>query len=312
MIFPEFLQQGDLITIVSPSGAIDGEVLEQAATAIRRLGYSVKIAEHAKGKHHRFSATDEERLADLQSALDDPHTRVILCGRGGYGLTRIVDRLDFSKFIENPKFVVGFSDITALHAALLTKAKCCSVHGQMAKAFVGYDATLDKKDAENPEVAESVEELLNILTGVRRRQTYFSYNQRSRVARDKVKGRLFGGNLSLIYALRGTDLDITKQSGILYIEDIGERMYSIDRMMQNLRMSGVFGRIKGLIVGKFTDTDIDSSFGSIEDLIFNVTKGYDFPILFDIPFGHVDRNLPIINGSVATIAANALTFKTKK
>ena len=224
----------------------------------------------------------------------------------------IVDRLDFSKFVENPKFVVGFSDITALHAALLTKAKCCSVHGQMAKAFVGYDATLDKKDAENPEVAESVEELLNILTGVRRRQTYFSYNQRSRVARDKVKGRLFGGNLSLIYALRGTELDITKQSGILYIEDIGERMYSIDRMMQNLRMSGVFGRIKGLVVGKFTDTDIDSSFGSIEDLIFNVTKGYDFPILFDIPFGHVDRNLPIINGSVATIAANALTFKTKK
>ena len=100
MIFPEFLQQGDLITIVSPSGAIDGEVLEQAAAAIRRLGYSVKIAEHAKGKHHRFSATDEERLADLQSALDDPHTRVILCGRGGYGLTRIVDRLDFSTLKE--------------------------------------------------------------------------------------------------------------------------------------------------------------------------------------------------------------------
>ncbi|MCQ2200359.1 MAG: LD-carboxypeptidase [Paludibacteraceae bacterium] len=311
MKYPNKLVPGDEIRIVSPSGSVEGQVLDLAAEYLTSEGFKVTFGEHAYGKFNRFSGTDEERLNDLQKALDDSNVKAIICGRGGYGLTRIIDKVNFEKFKLNPKFVVGFSDITALHAAINIHAQACSIHGPMAKSYAiatgkykTSDGELPKEEVENHK--KGVKMLLDLLKGKRAGYKQTSTNPQNRLSSEKISGVLYGGNLTLITKLRGTNYDVLKKGGILLIEDVGERMYSVDRMMQNLRMSGLLSKTKAIIVGDFSDLDNDSSFGSIEQLILDATKDYNIPVLFGFPAGHESLNLPLIMGGRINIDGNTI------
>ena len=265
------------IRIVSPSGAIDPSYIDGAATRLRTWGYIVSEGAHARAKWGRFAGTDEERLADLNEALRDASVDAILCARGGYGLQRILDRV-----APVTKPIIGFSDITALHQ-LAGIEHMPSLHGIMCK----HIATL-------PEDSEPIQALRKMLAGeaIEYRWAHHPLN-RPGVA----EAPIVGGNLSVLYGLQGTPYGLNKlsyQFPILLIEDISERHYHIDRMIRNLSMSGVLAHLSGLIVGQFSDCDDDELMGcSVYETIKEVVADYDYPLLFNAPFGHVEHNLPL-------------------
>ena len=265
------------IRIVSPSGAIDPSYIDGAATRLRTWGYIVSEGAHARAKWGRFAGTDEERLADLNEALCDASVDAILCARGGYGLQRILDRV-----APITKPIIGFSDITALHQ-LAGIEHMPSLHGIMCK----HIATL-------PEDSEPIQALRKMLAGeaIEYRWAHHPLN-RPGVA----EAPIVGGNLSVLYGLQGTPYGLNKlsyQFPILLIEVISERHYHIDRMIRNLSMSGVLAHLSGLIVGQFSDCDDDELMGcSVYETIKEVVADYDYPLLFNAPFGHVEHNLPL-------------------
>ena len=265
------------IRIVSPSGAIDPSYIDGAAARLRTWGYIVSEGAHARAKWGRFAGTDEERLADLNEALRDASVDAILCARGGYGLQRILDRV-----APITKPIIGFSDITALHQ-LAGIEHMPSLHGIMCK----HIATL-------PEDSEPIQALRKMLAGeaIEYRWAHHPLN-RPGVA----EAPIVGGNLSVLYGLQGTPYGLNKlsyQFPILLIEDISERHYHIDRMIRNLSMSGVLAHLSGLIVGQFSDCDDDELMGcSVYETIKEVVADYDYPLLFNAPFGHVEHNLPL-------------------
>ncbi len=288
-VMPAFLRPKDKVVIVSPSGAVDPSLIDGACATLISWGLVPVVGAYAKGKRDRFSGTDEERLFDLQQALDDPSVAAILCGRGGYGALRIVDKLDFTKFKQNPKWIIGFSDITALHARV-AKEGFASLHGVMAKALACWE-----------ESESAVELLRNTLMG--NRPTYCIESHKKNQKGSAI-GQLVGGNLSLLYALQGTPYAIDPKGKILFIEDLSERMYHIDRMIQNLRLAGVFQKIEGLIVGQFTDIDEDTSFGSVENIVLSALEGRKIPVAFNFPVGHVDNNFPLMHGADVALEVN--------
>lgn len=239
----------------------------------------MSVAPHATGRWGRFAATDEERLQDLNEAISDPTVDALLCARGGYGLQRIIDR------VQGEKLIIGFSDITELHQRM----HCPTLHAIMCK----HIATL-------PEDSDPIRYLRLALEGQPLRYTMPAHplNRPGR-----AEGTLIGGNLSVLYGLQGIaplQLYPEEDGTILFIEDIAERHYHIDRMMQNLRMSGVLARIRGLIVGQFSDCDDDPSMGeTVYETIRHAVEEYDYPVLFNFPAGHVEQNLPLwMNHSV--------------
>ena len=265
------------IRIVSPSGAIDPSYIDGAATRLRTWGYIVSEGAHARAKWGRFAGTDEERLADLNEALRDASVDAILCARGGYGLQRILDRV-----APITKPIIGFSDITALHQ-LAGIEHMPSLHGIMCK----HIATL-------PEESEPIQALRKMLAGEAIEYRWAHHPlKRPGVA----EAPIVGGNLSVLYGLQGTPYGLNKlsyQFPILLIEDISERHYHIDRMIRNLSMSGVLAHLSGLIVGQFSDCDDDELMGcSVYETIKEVVADYDYPLLFNAPFGHVEHNLPL-------------------
>lgn len=280
MIIPEYLKQNDKVVILSPSGKIDSQWVEGLKEVLESYGLLVSVAKHALCENGRFAGTDEERIKDLQAAIDDSDVKAIFCSRGGYGLARIIDKIDFTSLAENPKWVVGFSDITALHNAL-SGVGVASIHGIMAKHI-----TLK---------AEGLDNLMTMLFGgnVAYEVPAHEFNKVG-----EAEGELIGGNLSVLYGLRGTPLDLDYKCKILFIEDLGERLYHIDRMMQNLRLGGVFAQISGLVVGQFTDIDEDDSFsGGVYGVIRDAVKDYNIPVCFNFPAGHVDNNQPLKMGA---------------
>lgn len=287
MIRPPYLKIGDKVAIVSPAGAVAPELIDGAAAALRAWGYEPVLGSCAKGRCGRFAGTDEERLADLQWAMDDPSVRAILCGRGGYGTVRIIDRLDFRAFEQSPKWVIGFSDITVLHAALARRGYQ-SLHGPMARALAHAAGNWD-----------AVSSLRRCLQG-----EVSSYGlPSSALNRDGVaEGELVGGNLSILYGLRSTPFDLSPKGKILFIEDISERPYHIDRMMHNLKLSGVLSQISGLLVGEFTDIEEDASFGqTVHEIVASAVREYDFPVAFGFPVGHGTTNLPVRHGAAVRL-----------
>ncbi|MBO4804971.1 MAG: LD-carboxypeptidase [Paludibacteraceae bacterium] len=283
MIRPPYLKVGDKVAIVSPAGAVSPDLIDGAAETLRSWGFVPVLGNSSKGRNGRFSGSDEERAADLQWALDDPSIRAILCGRGGYGTVRIIDRLDFSSFERNPKWVIGFSDITILHAALANRG-FQSVHGVMARALAHTAGNWD-----------AVSALRRCLQG-----DLLSYQMPSSpLNRDGVaKGTLVGGNLSILYGLRATPYDISPKGKILFIEDISERPYHIDRMMHNLKLSGVLSQISGLLVGEFTDIEEDASFGmTVNEIVADAVSEYGYPVAFNFPVGHGTTNQPVFHGA---------------
>ena len=281
------------IRIISPSGAIEPSFIDGAATRLRAWGYKVSEGAHARGRHGRFAGTDAERLADLNEALRDESVDMILCARGGYGLQRIIDRV-----AEINKPIIGFSDITALHQ-LSGLNQQPSLHGIMCK----HIATL-------PEESEPMVALRKMLAGEAMEYRWASHPLNRP---GQVFAPIVGGNLSVLYGLQGTPyglssviqnsypkgtivskLKIQNSRPILLIEDIAERHYHIDRMMRNLRLSGVLTHLSGLIVGQFSDCEDDELMGeSVYETIKEAVADYDYPVLFNAPIGHVEHNVPL-------------------
>ncbi|HEU5054692.1 MAG TPA: LD-carboxypeptidase [Hanamia sp.] len=277
-IIPPYLKPGDTIGIVCPAGYLP---LEKAQTCIETLtewGFKVKIGKTLGNQFHYFSGTDEERTQDLQQMLDDKNIDAILCGRGGYGTGRIIDRLDFSKFAKHPKWIIGFSDITVLHNHLFSNFKIASLHAPMAAAF--NDGEAKNKYIESLHAALLGEKADYITSG-----HPFDHE-------GKAKGILVGGNLSLLVNLIGTRSAIKTKNRILFIEEVGEYIYAADRMMYQLKRSRMLEDLKGLIIGKFSEMkDATNPFGqTIEEAIKDLVKDYDFPVCFDFPVSHEKEN----------------------
>lgn len=283
MIRPKFLEEGDTIAIVSPSGPIKSDSLDFAIETINSWGLKASIGKHAFDKYGVFAGTDADRAADFQKALNDKKVKAILCARGGYGAIRIVDLLDFSKFLKHPKWIVGFSDITVLHAKIQSIG-VESIHGTMAKSF--------------PSVTEkSLKSLHDTLFG-KYSQTLKSTKSKFNRA-GKCKGELIGGNLSMLYSMRGVPFEYDYTGKILFIEDLNEYLYHIDRMIQNLKHSGILSRINGLVVGTMSGmkNGVDEYAGSIEEIILDAVSEYNYPVMFDFPSGHEADNQAMIFGT---------------
>ena len=286
------------LRIISPSGAIDPVYIDQAAARLRSWGHEVSEGAHARGAWGRFAGTDEERLSDLVAALADSSVDAILCSRGGYGLQRIIDQIP-----PITKPVIGFSDITVLHQLSAISSQQ-SVHAIMCK----HIATL-------PEDSEPIVMLRKALNG---EPLSYSVAPHPLNRLGEANAPVFGGNLSVLYGLQGTPYSlqqsaissqpsaISSQAPILLIEDIAERHYHIDRMMRNLKMSGVLAQIGGLIVGQFSDCEDDPAMNcTVYETIKEAVAEYDYPVLFNAPFGHVEHNLPIWFGKEAHLSVTA-------
>ena len=307
------------IRILSPASAIDSQWIDKATARLKQWGFCVSVAEHAYGNIGRFSATDEERLADLNTALADPNIDIILCSRGGYGLQRIIDRVVLpSRSKEQWPLVVGFSDITALHS-LLNIHGVPSLHANMCKDLSLLPDDDVSLEAERDFLLEEHLPSLLSLTSHLLPKTYHPSPHRSTLnsrfavksivmsplnRAGEVRGTLIGGNLSVLYGLQGTPYGLNQvieqcaEAPILFIEDICENHYHIDRMLHNLRLSGVFDKIAGLVVGEFTDCKDDPKMGcTLMESIRQVVEPYDFPVLFDYPSGHIDSNYPLLLGA---------------
>lgn len=277
---PPYLQPGDTIGIVCPAGYM---ALEKAAECIRVLqdewGYKVKLGKTLGGDSATyFSGTDEERLADFQQMLDDDEVKAVLCGRGGYGMGRIIDGVNFKKFKKQPKWIIGFSDITVLHSHLYSNYYISSLHAPMAAAFndAGY-------------INRFVQSLKSALGGQWAKYTCdpHPYNRTG-----EAIGELVGGNLALLAHLVGTDSDIKTRGRILFLEDVGEYIYNVDRMMYQLKRSGKLKNLAALIVGRFTDMkDTDRPFGKdVYAAIHDIVKEYHYPMCFGFPVSHDKEN----------------------
>ncbi len=290
---PSYLTSGDKVAIVSPSGMVDQQYIDGAVDMLTSWQLTPIVSPFAREISGRFAGTDEQRLHDLQQALDDSSVRAILCSRGGYGMVRIIDKLNFEAFVKHPKWLIGFSDITVLHAAAIRQG-VQSIHAVMAKGLT-----------ESNSQAEPVTFLREILFGKIPATYTLSPNTLNRLG--KATGTLAGGNLSVLHGLRGTTFDIQPEGKILFIEDLSEKPYHIDRMMQNLRLGGILSQLSGLLVGRFTEINEDPLFGkTVEEIIRSAVDEYDYPVAFDFPVGHIEHNLPVIHGGKVRMTVSGI------
>lgn len=275
---PPYLQKNDTIGVICPAGYMPHEKAKTCIETLKQWGFKVKVGKTLGKQFHYFSGTDEERLSDLQSMLDDEEVKAILCGRGGYGLSRIIDDINFKRFQKIPKWIIGYSDITLLHAHIFSQLKIASLHSPMAAAF-------NNSGAKN----EFVQSLKHALTG----EPYnYSYNAHAVNKNGTGEGKLVGGNLSLLIHLIGTASDVDTKNKILFLEDIGEYLYNIDRMMMQLKRAGKLKQLAGLIIGGFTEMkDTVIPFGQdVYNIIHDKVKEYNYPVCFDFPVSHTERN----------------------
>lgn len=286
-MIPSFLRAGDNIRIVSPSGCIHPDFIDGATKLLSSWGLKVTEGKYARTAYGRFAGTKDERAADLQQALDDPNIKAILCSRGGYGLAQIIDKIDFTSFAKSPKWLIGFSDITILHNAI-ARFGIASVHGVMTKYIT-----------ELPEESDQIMSFKNLLFGT---PSNFSIKPEAENRPGRAVGKLIGGNLSVMMGMRSTPFDLDFHNNILFIEDVGEKPYQIDRMMQSLKLSGVLKQISGLVVGQFSEYDDDPlMMQSVAEIILAAVSEYDYPVCFNFPAGHVDYNLSFILGEQAEL-----------
>lgn len=288
---PPFLQPGDTIGIVCPAGYMAREKAQTCIETLQEWGYRVRVGVTLGGEStDYFSGTDDQRLADLQAMLDDSTIRAILCGRGGYGLSRIIDRIDLTHFKKAPKWLIGFSDITILHAHLFTNYKIASLHAPMAGAF-----------NEGGAVSDGVLSLRRALAGERA-----AYNCAPHPFNrfGQATGLLVGGNLSLLAHDTGTPSNIDTKGCILFLEDVGEYLYNIDRMLHQLKRSDKLGHLAGLVVGGFTELkDTTRPFGAtVEAIIRDVVASYGYPVCFGFPVSHGRDNVALKIGVEHTLS----------
>ena len=296
IIFPSPLTKGDKIAIISPASHILPDYVDGACNAITQMGFQPVVSNHCKGQCGGYSGTIEQRLADFLEALHNPEVKAILCSRGGYGVVHLLEYLSADDIAENAKWLIGFSDISALHAAMVASG-VASIHASMAKHLTQFGVD-----------DEATVALFNILQG--KLPTYQTpshpFNKPG-----TATGTLTGGNMAVLCGLLDTDFDLLSRGDILFIEDVGEEVYKIERMLYNLRLSGVLPMIKGLIVGRFTDyRNPDGNGDSMEQMVKRMVEPYDIPVAFDFPVGHVDENMPLIEGAQVTLTiADTVTLQ---
>ena len=276
---PPYLLKGDAIGLVCPAGYMALEKVQTCITTLQEWGYNVKIGKTiGGGSSSYFSGTDEERLTDFQQMLDDDEVKAVLCARGGYGMSRIIDKINFKKFKLQPKWIIGYSDITVLHAHLYSNYYISSMHAPMAGAF---------NDEEfNNEYVLSVK---NTMEG---KKIKYSCAPHELNKKGEAIGELIGGNLALLAHLVGTDSDSKTRGRILFLEDTGEYLYNIDRMVLQLKRSGKLSKLAGLIIGGFTDIkDTERPFGKTTyEIINDAVKEYEYPVCFGFPVSHEKEN----------------------
>ena len=279
---PPYLKKGDTIGLVCAAGYMSADRVQNCINTLEAWGYKVRVGSTVGSDSLTyFSGTDEERLNDLQQMLDDDSVNAVLFARGGYGITRIIDKVDFSKFKSKPKWLIGFSDITLVHLHVFSNYKIATLHAPMAGAF-------NDEDVNN-----------KFLTSLRKAMEgkHLSYKVPSHPFNRKGEavGELVGGNLALIAHSIGTASDVKTRGRILFIEDVGEYLYNVDRMMHQLKRAGKFDKIAGLIVGSFTDNkDTERPFGTTAEVIIKeIVAEYKFPVCFGFPIGHGRENLAL-------------------
>lgn len=299
VIYPSALRPGDKIAILAPAGPIDSAIVIEAADTLRALGYEPVIYPTSFTKHGHFSAPHSERAADLAKAFTDSEIRAILCARGGYGAALILDSVAALPLRKDPKWVIGFSDISALHA-LMASNNIASIHASMAKQLA--------LGADDPDNAA----LIDILQG--KMPSYvFPADPRNHLG--TAQGRLLGGNLAVIQALINTPYDIIRPGTILFIEDVAEPIYKVERIIYQLRMAGIIDRLNGLVIGQFTEYNPDDNHQSMEDMLADALADYpELPVAFNAPFGHVDHNIPLVESANATlnVSPNSVTLTLAK
>jgi len=284
-IMPPYLIKGDKIGIVAPAGSI--AQIEKALIVMKDYGYEPIVGNYVLNQWGTFAGTDQERLTDLQEMLDNPQIKAIFCARGGYGITRILDFINWERFINSPKWIVGFSDITAIHLIIQQRFKICSIHGCMPVQF-------DKTEAQS-----SVRELFEMLEGKSCQvlQTHHPANKSG-----NAEGILVGGNLTMLCNQIGTpslpNTNILFSDKILFLEEVNEPLYHIDRMFVQLYRAGILAKIQGLLIGHFSIRPNNPDFGlSLTEIIEEKIKDFDYPILWGIPAGHEFPNRPLLLGS---------------
>lgn len=285
IVFPAPLKKGDKIAICSPAGPVKPEVVEDAVKVLIDQGWKVEVMPHALGKNGYLSGTADERFNDMKTAFADPEVRAILCARGGYGVVHIMDRLNALPIENDPKWVIGFSDISALHA-LMARKGIASIHASMCAHI--------KEGADDPDNRD----LFAILRGERPAHVFDSHSlDRQGIA----TGVLRGGNLAVLAELINTPYDLLRPDSILFIEDVAEPVYKIERIIYQLRLSGLLEKTRGMIIGQFTDYKPDSNHADMESMIRDAIAGYDFPVAYNVPIGHVDHNIPVIESATVTL-----------
>ena len=278
---PPRLKKGDKIAITCPAKKLPGPMTD-AVKLLTTWGLEVVLGETVNVNYHQFAGDDDTRAKDMQRFIDDDSIKAIVAARGGYGTIRMIDKVDFSRLTKNPKWLVGFSDITVLHTHLFNNYNVQSIHGQMP---------VNIPDAS----ARSLETLRKALFG---EELSYHFNSHDLNRSGEASGILVGGNLSLLIAVSGSISDLDYNDKILFIEDVGEYLYAIDRMLRCLKRAGKLEQLAGLIVGGFTDVkDNDIPFGqTVPEIIMEAVKEYNYPVCFDFPAGHIEDNCSLVLG----------------
>lgn len=296
MIRPNYLKKEATIAIVSTARKVSKEELAPAIALVKSWGLKVFLGASIEAEDNQFAGNDDLRTSDFQTMLDDPNIDAIWCARGGYGTVRIIDRLDFTKFKNHPKWIIGYSDVTVLHSHI-HQFGIETLHAQMP-VFI---------ETKSAATVNSI------------KKTLFGKECSIEILSDKnnvqgiASGQLIGGNLSMLYSLCGSPSAINTQGKILFIEDLDEYLYHIDRMLQNLKRNGYFEGLEGLIVGGMTQMhDNDVPFGkNAEEIILDVCSEYNFPIVFNFPAGHLKDNRALFLGRKADLMVDSVNVKLK-
>jgi len=282
MTSPSPLKPGSKVAIVAPARKVTALEMQPAIELLQSWGLEVVKGMYLFGEEDQYSGSDQQRWADFQMVLDEASIGAVIFARGGYGFVRIIDKLDFTKFMRHPKWLIGFSDVTVLHNHVNRNLKVETIHAPMAINI--------------PNTPKAVlENLHQLLTG---NKVSYQYPAHFFNRRGKASGELVGGNLSLIHTLAGTPSDLLTKGKILFLEDLDEYLYHIDRMMMNLKRSGKLQGLKALVIGGMTDMkDNAIPFGkSAEEIILDAVKEYDYPVAFGISSGHIEHNEPLVMG----------------
>lgn len=288
---PPYLNPGDTIGITSPASYISNEDIQPSVQLMESWGFKIRTGQTIGTRDYTMGGTDEARAADLQGMLDDPGIQAIMCARGGYGLVRIIDKLDFTRFRKHPKWIIGFSDITALHTHINSNFDIATIHSKMCNSFPS-----DWTKA-TPMQVETILSIRQVLSG---QDTKYIAPAALNNRMGRAEGILVGGNLSLIETLAGTRSDLKTDGKILFVEDTHEELYSIDRMFWNLKRSGKLDKLKGLVIGgfKLNEETPGEEFGkTVYDIVSEKIKEYDYPVCFDFPVGHQVNNYALKCGT---------------